>query len=310
MEMEHLVQIADEISSLTAKKLRELIPILEKHYAVTAALSKQREQVGCSVIVKEIGDYPDETARVVSYYTLTTPQQAAERLQTLPALILESVSNRDASLLCEELSMAGASSVLQGKDYKTDFAAVRRQEETPEPAEAPEEEKPVVTQPPQSEPPKAEPIVTYDVMLSAVGSSKLNVIKVIREVTGMGLKDAKALVEACPQYVKTDVQKSEADSISQRLRNVGASVEVISDAEAPADDGTHHQVTLIQCGSTKLAVIKIIKEATGLSLKEAKALAETEHAVIKSGLDRNSAESLAAELRDAGAEVTVTEGGS
>ena len=66
----------------------------------------------------------------------------------------------------------------------------------------------------------------FDVILKNAGASKLNVIKVVRELTGLGLKDAKDLVEAAPKTVKEGVAKDEADKIAEQLKAAGAEVEV------------------------------------------------------------------------------------
>ena len=66
----------------------------------------------------------------------------------------------------------------------------------------------------------------FDVVLKAAGASKLNVIKVVRELTGLGLKDAKDLVEAAPKTVKEAVAKDEAEKIAEQLKAAGAEVEV------------------------------------------------------------------------------------
>ena len=66
----------------------------------------------------------------------------------------------------------------------------------------------------------------FDVVLKAAGASKLNVIKVVRELTGLGLKDAKDLVEAAPKTIKEGVSKEDADKIAEQLKAAGAEVEV------------------------------------------------------------------------------------
>ncbi|HSE32345.1 MAG TPA: 50S ribosomal protein L7/L12 [Pyrinomonadaceae bacterium] len=72
----------------------------------------------------------------------------------------------------------------------------------------------------------AEEKTEFDVILQAVGGNKINVIKVVREVTALGLKEAKDLVEAAPKAVKEGVSKEEAESIKQKLTDAGATVEV------------------------------------------------------------------------------------
>ena len=74
--------------------------------------------------------------------------------------------------------------------------------------------------------PAAEEKTEFDVVLKAAGASKLNVIKVVRELTGLGLKDAKDLVEAAPKTLKEGVSKEEADKIAEQLKAAGAEVEV------------------------------------------------------------------------------------
>ena len=72
----------------------------------------------------------------------------------------------------------------------------------------------------------AEEKTEFDVILKAAGASKLNVIKVVRELTGLGLKEAKDMVEAAPKTVKEGVSKEEAAAIEAKLKEAGAEVEV------------------------------------------------------------------------------------
>ena len=66
----------------------------------------------------------------------------------------------------------------------------------------------------------------FDVILASAGDKKIGVIKVVREVTGLGLKDAKALVDGAPKAVKEGVSKEEAESIKAQLEEAGAEVEL------------------------------------------------------------------------------------
>lgn len=66
----------------------------------------------------------------------------------------------------------------------------------------------------------------FDVVLTNAGGSKINVIKVVREVTGLGLKEAKELVDNAPKPIKEKVGKEEAESIKAKLEEAGAAVEV------------------------------------------------------------------------------------
>ncbi len=72
----------------------------------------------------------------------------------------------------------------------------------------------------------AEEKTEFNVILTAVGEKKINVIKVVREVTNLGLKEAKDLVEAAPKPIKEGVPKDEAESIRKKFEEVGAKVEI------------------------------------------------------------------------------------
>lgn len=74
--------------------------------------------------------------------------------------------------------------------------------------------------------PAAEEKTEFDVVLSAVGAEKIKVIKAVREITGLGLGEAKALVEAAPKAVKEGVAKDEAESMKAKLEEAGATVEL------------------------------------------------------------------------------------
>ncbi|AHH12408.1 LSU ribosomal protein L12P (L7/L12) [Borrelia hermsii YBT] len=72
----------------------------------------------------------------------------------------------------------------------------------------------------------AEEQTEFDVMLVSFGDSKINVIKEVRAITGLGLGEAKALVEAVPKAVKEGVSKADAEAIKKKLEAVGAKVEI------------------------------------------------------------------------------------
>ena len=74
--------------------------------------------------------------------------------------------------------------------------------------------------------PAAEEQTEFDVVLSAVGDKKIQVIKVVRELTGLGLKEAKDLVEAAPKPIKEKVSRKEADDIKAKITEAGGSVEI------------------------------------------------------------------------------------
>ena len=74
--------------------------------------------------------------------------------------------------------------------------------------------------------PAAEAKTEFNVMLSSIGEKKINVIKEVRAVTGLGLKEAKDLVEAAPSIVKEAVPEAEANEIKAKLEEAGATVEI------------------------------------------------------------------------------------
>jgi large subunit ribosomal protein L7/L12 len=72
----------------------------------------------------------------------------------------------------------------------------------------------------------AEEKTEFNVTLTEIGSNKINVIKVVREITALGLKEAKDLVEAAPKPIKEGVPKDEAEAIKKKFEDVGAKVEI------------------------------------------------------------------------------------
>ena len=80
--------------------------------------------------------------------------------------------------------------------------------------------------PPAGDGAAAEEQTSFDVVLAGAGDKKIQVIKVVRAITGLGLKEAKDLVDGAPNPVKEGVAKDEADSIKSQLEEAGASVEV------------------------------------------------------------------------------------
>lgn len=74
--------------------------------------------------------------------------------------------------------------------------------------------------------PAEEEKTEFDVVLKEVGAEKIKVIKVVREVTGLGLKEAKDLVDGAPNTIKENVSKEEATSIEAKFKEVGATIEI------------------------------------------------------------------------------------
>ena len=67
----------------------------------------------------------------------------------------------------------------------------------------------------------------FNVILKSAGASKLNVVKIVKDITGLGLKEAKELVDGAPKPVKEGVSKGEADEIANKLKDAGADVEIV-----------------------------------------------------------------------------------
>jgi large subunit ribosomal protein L7/L12 len=83
-----------------------------------------------------------------------------------------------------------------------------------------------VAGPAASEAPKAEEKTKFDVILKAAGGQKLQIVKLVKDITGLGLKEAKAVVDAAPGPVKEGVSKDEAEAIKGQLVDAGAEVEL------------------------------------------------------------------------------------
>lgn len=75
--------------------------------------------------------------------------------------------------------------------------------------------------------PAAEEKTTFNVILKAAGASKLNVVKIVKDLTGLGLKEAKDLVDGAPKPIKEGVDKATADELANKLKEAGAEVEIV-----------------------------------------------------------------------------------
>ena len=74
--------------------------------------------------------------------------------------------------------------------------------------------------------PAAEEKTAFDVILKSAGASKLGVVKIVKDLTGLGLKEAKELVDGAPKAIKEGVAKAEADDLAAKLKEAGADVEI------------------------------------------------------------------------------------
>ena len=103
-----------------------------------------------------------------------------------------------------------------------ELAAILKDEYGIEPAAAPA----AVMAGPAAEAAAAEEQTEFTVLLKSAGASKLQVVKVVKELTGLGLKEAKELVDAAPKEIKENVSKEEADALKSKLEEAGAEVEL------------------------------------------------------------------------------------
>jgi large subunit ribosomal protein L7/L12 len=162
--------------------------------------------------------------------------------------------------------------------------------------------------------PAAEAKTTFDVVLTAAGANKIGVIKEVRAVTTLGLKEAKDLVDGAPKPVKEGVTKDQAEAMKKKLEEkwgVSAAAPVALAAApaagaAPAAEAkTTFDVVLKETGANKIGVIKEVRAVTTLGLKEAKDLVEGAPKTVKEGATKEEAEEIKKKLEEAGAKVEL-----
>ncbi len=153
---------------------------------------------------------------------------------------------------------------------------------------------------------------TCKVTLSKTGGAKLNVVKVVKSLTGLGLKEAKALVDAAPGVVLSGASKAQASAAVQSLKDAGASASSSCGAPAPPKAASVTgacKVHLSKVGGAKLNVVKAVKSLTGLGLKEAKQRVDASPEPVFGG-SKSQAQAAVTALRDAGATPVNSCGGS
>ena len=123
--------------------------------------------------------------------------------------------------------------------------------------------------------------LTYTVYMTSYGEDKLTVIKAVKEITGLGLGDAKTLVESVPCEVITGQTYANAETYAAQLTEAGATVQIYEDGGTP-DTGegnitgtTGFSIYLESSGSSSISVLKVVKKITGLDLKNAKTLLDS-----------------------------------
>ena len=124
-------------------------------------------------------------------------------------------------------------------------------------------------------------------------------------MTGFGLKEAKDMVDSFPAYFAKDVSYDQAEIIKKNLTSAGATVEIRGSSMAAPPTGGSYSVYLSNCGTSKLMVIKVVREATGYGLKDAKELVERLPACVKSDITYEEAARLKQQLDDVGATAQI-----
>lgn len=154
----------------------------------------------------------------------------------------------------------------------------------------------------------------YSVLLQDGGERKIDVLKVVREYTSMSLRDAKDLIDGPkPKLVRAGLSRDEATAFLNALTAKGATAEVRHEGGHPVAPvvavapvkSERFEVKLESWGASKIQVIKIVRERTGLGLAETKTLVESAPAVMVKGLNRPQAESMVAELIAVGAKAVL-----
>lgn len=163
--------------------------------------------------------------------------------------------------------------------------------------------------------PVVEEQANYDVILTVTGPSKIAVIKEVRAaIAGIGLADAKILVESAPQPIKRGLTKTEVEELKQKFESAGAKVTVesagveveLNSDPASRDTNGRYDVILSETGPSKVAVIKEVREAvSGIGLADAKTFVETAPHPVVRGVTKDEAERLKQKFEAAGAKVII-----
>ena len=152
----------------------------------------------------------------------------------------------------------------------------------------------------------AEEKTEFALHLQAAGEKKINVIKEVRTITGLGLKEAKDLVEGAPKLVKMLEEKWDVSAAAPVAVAAGPAAGGAGAAAAkPAEEKTEFTLVLTAAGEKKINVIKEVRTITGLGLKEAKDLVEGAPKTVKEGLSKEDANKFAEMLKAAGATVEI-----
>lgn len=157
----------------------------------------------------------------------------------------------------------------------------------------------------------------HEVLLNNPGANKIAVIKTLSDALGISPSQANALVNSAPVVIRTAFTSDGNDKLKQSLENVGATVTLSSHQDPSVPAGTNvgvtmpgsaptgYDVELKSAGGNKIAVIKTVRDLTGLSLTEAKKLVDEAPSVIKANVSRADALEARQALQDSGATVDL-----
>lgn len=337
------VKLAEESFRETAATWRESVTVSAVECVDTYLIASgvETEPVNYAVLLKVTAEvaFADQTEAVEYYYTVTfeDAKLAADGTVTVDKEKKTLTVNPFTKMLGDE-EVPGADGEEPLNVWNFDGYATAEEAEAalvPEQAgkltysvtkvpEAPVVEEP--TEEPTEQPTENPTEELYDVELTEVGSEKVKVIAAIRDITGLGLAEAKDLTDTAPGMVKTGVTKDEAEAIKSKLEAVGATVTLKPlvaepveggegenaegdatepDAEAGAAEGQTYTVELTVVGAEKVKVIKVVREVTGLGLKEAKDLVDNAPSLLLDGQTKEKAEEVKKLLEEVGATVTI-----
>ena len=241
--------------------------------------------------------------------------EAKVLVEGAPRVIKEGVSRNDAKEMIKKIEEAGGHASADG-DLDADYYSSYDSNYT----------SPGLTIPSQAPEVYEEQTEFYVILDSFDASKKIPVIKVIKEITGLSLGEAKSFVEGVPKVVKENVSKAEAKEIIKKIEEAGGHAWSPGLTGVSFTDQSQMTLTLLsyefeddipadweQCkvtlesydSSKKIPVIKAIREITGLGLGEAKAFVEGAPKLVKDELSRNEAMDIAQKLKDAGGKVSV-----
>lgn len=161
---------------------------------------------------------------------------------------------------------------------------------------------------------------TYSLILESASETTIQAIRLMKEMTGLGLDVATQMIDETPITIKENVDETTAENIMGQFEKVGATVEITSNSKTSRiatrrakkakknedNPETKFNVILKSAGASKVQIVKLISDSFGIGLKEAKDLVDSAPITIKENIDKETAEDIKKQLEDAGATVEIT----